>query len=181
VKLAENWRPWAGGTVESHNETIRRRINDRVAPDDELWIIGDACMGVLTESLAFMRTINGRKILVPGNHDRCSEAYDAKPAKREKYIQMYSEVFTIADPLVAGEGVIFCHYPWRGTDDHADREIIERYGPSRDEWPNTILVHGHTHAAEKFGEMSIHVGIDAWPDGPIPMGDILALAAAMRA
>ncbi|MYB08786.1 MAG: hypothetical protein F4Y28_02245 [Acidimicrobiia bacterium] len=48
------------------------RWNDVVADSDEVWILGDLVMGGKTQGLAYhVARLKGRKILVPGNHDRC--------------------------------------------------------------------------------------------------------------
>src|ERR1700722_9886157 len=61
-------RPY--NTVHEMNEDLVARFNSRVHPQDEVWILGDLCMGKLDLSLEFVQRMNGIKYLVPGNHDR---------------------------------------------------------------------------------------------------------------
>lgn len=170
VKLSVSWRPWAGGTVESHNAYIRDHWNSIVRPGDTVRIVGDACMGVLTESLEFVKTLHGTKELIGGNHDRFSASYvhecKQKPEKTEKFRSMYAEVFTLMPEVVEDDQFIWCHFPWFGTGDHNDRDLINRFGPKMFE-TDKVLIHGHTHSPERYSERAIHVGVDAWRDGPV--------------
>lgn len=191
VRLAETWRTWAGGTVAEHNEYLATAWRSKVTDDDEIWIIGDACMGTLTDSLAFIADLPGDKHLVPGNHDRVSVTYlaenRAKASKADQWRAMYEAVFTIEPELVVPDwtelpDVILCHYPWSDYTDPGrvdDRPLIAEYGPSRDAWPDRfIVVHGHTHSQQKVtGDRLLHVGVDAWPDGPVAAERLAAVTA----
>lgn len=46
------------------------RWNEVVGPEDEVWMLGDACMGRLDHTIEHLRRLHGRIVLVPGNHDR---------------------------------------------------------------------------------------------------------------
>jgi len=65
-------------TVEQMNETIIARWNERVAPEDTAWLLGDAAMGTIEETLPLLGRLNGRKFLVAGNHDRAFHGYKIK-------------------------------------------------------------------------------------------------------
>ncbi|CUW93682.1 hypothetical protein [Agrobacterium genomosp. 2] len=57
-------------TVEEMDAAIVRRINDRVAPSDILYIVGDFAISGDAEYVHHLfHEIRGRKILVIGNHD----------------------------------------------------------------------------------------------------------------
>lgn len=171
VNLAEKWRAWAGGTVESHNDMLRKAWNHAVHPGDTVWIIGDACMGKRVESVAFARTLNGEKHLLPGNHDNIHPMIHHKNVEKHlEIIALYETAFIIEPTLVSGalmeldESVIVSHFPWYGTEDHAesDREHLDKWMPVREEWADgTVLVHGHTHQDHIYGDMSVHAGVDS--------------------
>jgi calcineurin-like phosphoesterase family protein len=61
-------RPFAD--VEEMNRTMIERWNVRVKPEDTVYHLGDFAMGPVTEFAQYARALNGRKILVLGNHDR---------------------------------------------------------------------------------------------------------------
>lgn len=188
VTLAAKWRlgPGFDGTVETHNETIKARWNAIVRPDDEVWVIGDAVMGVRQVGLTWWaENLNGKCTLVPGNHDKVARLNGAKAADA---VAMYSEVFTIAPEMIDGSdvgypGFVLCHYPWSDTLDHdaeGTRSVIADYGPKRDEWPEgTVVVHGHTHSSQPVADHAIHVGIDTW-QAPVPIEFVLEYAEAAR-
>lgn len=67
VTLGEG-RPFA--SIEEHDEALIARHNALVSPDDLVWVLGDVAMGDITASLAKCARMNGRKILICGNHDR---------------------------------------------------------------------------------------------------------------
>lgn len=179
VRLATAWRPSFGGTVETHNMSIRDRWNDTVRPTDEIIIVGDAAMGTLSESLPFIKTFHGTKFLVPGNHDRLGACYlthySVKAEKAAQFRAMYEDVFTILpDVFELTNDFIVNHFPWKGTEDHADRELINQFAIDATSTDRT-LIHGHTHSTEKIGKRSIHVGVDAWPEGPVSFDTITTL------
>jgi len=57
-------------TVEAMDAAIVSRINDRVAPTDILYIVGDFALSGDAEYVRHLfHAINGRKVLILGNHD----------------------------------------------------------------------------------------------------------------
>ncbi len=58
-------------TVQRHDEGLIEAINSRVDTKDLLWILGDFCMGGLTEATGYRDLIRCHNVhLVWGNHDR---------------------------------------------------------------------------------------------------------------
>ena len=63
------------GSVEEMNEALIERFNETVGPTDTVYILGDLVLG---KDLRCAERLNGRKILLMGNHDRVQpEAYEA--------------------------------------------------------------------------------------------------------
>ena len=56
--------------VEAMDRTIIERWNDTVAPDDEVWHLGDFAFGSVPQVRRYVERLHGRKALVMGNHDR---------------------------------------------------------------------------------------------------------------
>lgn len=65
-------RPYA--TVDEMNDDLVRRWNDTVSPSSVVLHLGDVALGPIEESIGLTARLNGRKLLVPGNHDRVSPA-----------------------------------------------------------------------------------------------------------
>lgn len=64
-----NWKI-SSESVARHDEALLASINDRVAEDDTLWILGDFCLGTFDEAKRYRDRIRCRQVhLVRGNHD----------------------------------------------------------------------------------------------------------------
>lgn len=183
LTLAEKFRPSFGGTIEAHDKKIIDAWNDAVRPEDEVWMIGDVAMGKRSDSVPIYGTLHGRKHLVPGNHDNCHPMFASKQSYA-KSIALYSEFFTIHDTIVdAREAIgipdaILSHFPWLGSyTDHASegpRGHYDCWHPQFDDYnENIVVIHGHTHSPDVIAYRAVHVGVDAFPNGPISV-DILA-------
>lgn len=167
------------GSMEDHDETIIRNWNATVAPDDVVWVLGDVAMGKIAESLPLVKRLNGTKLLIPGNHDRCWWAH--KPAYVEKWTPIYQEVgfaiFNVRERLRVNEwGILkMSHFPYEG--DHTGEE---RYSHARPTDEGHVLLHGHVHDAWKVkraesGSVQINVGLDVWDYRPVAIEELLAL------
>lgn len=130
-------------------------------------VLGDVAMGNIAESLPKCAQMNGRKVLVCGNHDRPV----MKPAKAARWITRYQteggfkEVWVDPpepDELVPGLIVAVSHYPYYGDSSDADR-FVERRPVDEGLW----LLHGHVHHAWKVRDRMINVGVDVWDYAPV--------------
>lgn len=181
VRCAENWRPFA--TVEEMNAGLIHNWNKRVKEDDTVYFLGDACMGTIAETLPLIATLNGRKILIPGNHDRCSPMYWPKRDKSWDWRGRYNEVFSLIVEYWATESksipfsvgnipVDLSHFPYAGVD-HTEEARYPEYRPVD---RGKILLHGHTHNHSPVtGEKMIDVGQDAWNYTPVSEDEIVNL------
>jgi len=162
------------------NEAIVTRWNETVAPDDTVLILGDLCMGKIDESLPFAGQLQGHKLLVPGNHDRCHPKFTGKNKTVSHWQSRYTEVGGIEAILHTDTSFEFgdtavrvCHFPFEG--DHTGEE--DRYTelrPSRN-WGNEWLVHGHVHDAWRQRGRQINVGLDAWGGRLLQIEEIEAM------
>ena len=174
IELAD--RPFR--SVEEMNEKLIENYNAVVGPRDTCYHLGDACMGKLADSLPLLQRLNGNKILILGNHDRPSVAYQhKKPEAREKWLRSYHEYFlviqeTLTLPLCSGEDVLLCHYPYLDPEftDHAYEGRYEALQPVNEgKW----LIHGHVHGQWKFKGKQINVGVDVWQYAPVALDTVL--------
>ena len=171
------WRGMEPMSVEEHDELVIDRINSVVKPSDTFLILGDLVMGKRLESLKKVSRINGRKILLPGNHDYCWKGH-RRPVAGDgvPWVQHYldSGIEAIIGPgayQVPGLGhVKLDHFPYSG--DHGDED---RYPEWRPEDDGSWLIHGHMHNDWKQNGSQINVGLDAWGGFPVTKDDILAL------
>lgn len=174
-------------SVEEMGEALISRYNSVITDSDVCIHLGDYCMGIKSVNVPnITKRLNGRKILVMGNHDAGFE--DKREGKKEAGIQLYldSGFEAVYEGVVSLEHVLLeanaynlelpyninlCHFPYDNIKDHvANRKF---------EFPNfseTLLCHGHNHSREHITWFNqIHVGIDAdmWDYRPVSLQQIL--------
>ncbi len=92
-------------TVERHDAAILDAINERVAEDDVLWILGDFCLGAIEEAAAYRARIRCPKVnFVRGNHDLPS------------YDSLFGKVIDQGMVKHEGRKIWLNHYPMRSWD-----------------------------------------------------------------
>lgn len=142
-------------TIDDHDEALVARWNARIAPDDEVWHLGDVMGGIgRARCGALFARLNGAKKLVIGNHDsnRVLELGWAAPPVHHARV-------TARRASGVEERLYLSHYPmrsWPGL------------------WRGTRHLHGHTHATLPGTSQSCDVGVDAWDDGPVTLDEIVA-------
>lgn len=172
--------PSWNAALDEHNEYIIEQWNKNVKPHDEVWVVGDAIMGVRAETIKLAQRLYGTLHLISGNHDHTwSGNHHKSPEKAAVLKELYEQAFIIEDELIYGDvmgldsSVIATHFPWAGTADHedSDREHLEKFYPKREDYPvGTVLLHGHTHSSRYYQvPMAVHVGIDANGGEPLPL------------
>ena len=142
-------------TLEDHDETLIARWNSVVAPNDEVWHIGDFAGEASRERCrAMFARLAGVKRLVRGNHDtnRVLELPWADPP-------VESARLTVRDATGTEWRLFLSHYPhrsWPGL------------------WRGVRHLHGHTHARLVDTTRSCDVGVDAWAMAPVSLAALLA-------
>lgn len=101
--------------AEMH-EYIIYKHNSVVKPEDKVYFLGDVCMTRNAEGLEILNRLNGKKVLIRGNHDECK-------------LSQYAEYFEDIRGVSHRYGVVMSHVPI-----HPDS--LERWG---------FNVHGHLH------------------------------------
>lgn len=171
-------RPFS--SLEEMDAELIRRWNDVVEPEDVVLHLGDVALGPILQSLPLTAALNGRRLLVPGNHDRVSTATQTRSAI-ERFTPKYEEVgWTVLAEVIqgsrAGCPLIASHYPYRGDSQEIDRHTSRR--PVDNGLP---LIHGHTHSRSNGPNGNqFHVGVDAFDYAPIPFSRIDAWLGGFR-
>jgi calcineurin-like phosphoesterase family protein len=159
--------------VSHMHEGLIERWNDVVQPDDTVWVLGDVAMGTIEESLRCVSRLNGRKLLVAGNHDRC---WSFHGAKHERWITHYQDAgfAEIHQGQISfdldGRLVDLCHFPYRGDSQYEDRYLDARPVDS-----GAWLLHGHVHETWKQWGRMINVGCDVWDYRPVAASELAEL------
>lgn len=135
-------RPFA--TVAAMDDAMVARWNAAVAPDDDVYHLGDFAVRH-PEPAPLLQALHGRKHLVSGNND------PAIPLPGWTTVAPYMEVD--AD----GQALVLCHYAfrtWRGMAHGA--------------WN----LHGHSHGRLRPQTRQADVGVDAWDFRPITLAEL---------
>jgi len=161
--------------IDEMENALRDNWNDRVAPDDICWVLGDLSIdSQWKRALEFAKTLKGRKRLIMGNHDKCWTG------KRDflKFMPDYLAVFETAVPFarVKFEGVNYrlSHFPyaWDDTDDrHLEYRLPAHPG---------VLLCGHVHEKWKVksneDSVMVNVGVDQWGFTPVDIETVADFA-----
>jgi calcineurin-like phosphoesterase family protein len=143
------------------NEAMVERWNETVGDDDTVYYLGDFTLGAPETWAKYAHRLRGRKLLVPGNHDRLriTNAGEKKAAG-----------FEVLDPNIVvsvdGLNIWLNHFPLRAHD---------RRGYSRPPAPAEydVALCGHVHQHWRVGDGIVNVGVDVWDFRPISLTEIL--------
>ena len=114
-------------SVEDMETEIIWRWNNRVAPQDTVYIIGDFSWKTNKDWIPVLNRLEGRKVLIRGNHD--PKHIDGRLRKMFDDVKDYKE---ISDN---GRKVCMCHFP------------IMFYNHSHS--PNSYMLCGHVHTTKE--------------------------------
>lgn len=149
--------------VEIMNNKIRDNWNSVVAPDDDIWIIGDYAMGMIDKAPAFIRSMHGRKHLIRGNHDEV--LIKRVQEGREGYTDLFNTV----------RNDYRLKYK---TTDTGRKTLINLYHFPVSHWEGmnqgTLMIHGHLHGTPSGNTGRIKdVGIDTNNLFPYKLDDVV--------
>lgn len=152
--------------VDDMNLQIIERWNKTVTDEDWVYVLGDVALGKIKETLPLVGLLNGHKLLVPGNHDRCWLGHKkVGDAQMHQYLDAgFEEIHHTASTFVNGRTVQMCHFPYEGDSGETDRYLDHR--PKRQHGTD-FLLHGHVHDAWKVNGRQINVGMDVWDFTPV--------------
>ena len=144
------------------NDTIIRNWNECVAPEDETYIIGDVAMGLIEKAPPLIRSLNGKKFLIRGNHDKTLVKLIAADTEMEhadlfEWIKDYHEMTF----KFAGEKrmLVMSHFPMAFWHRQAQ---------------GSIMLHGHLHGSYCGVKGRIKdIGIDTNKLRPYRMEDVV--------
>ena len=132
--------------VEQMNEALIQNWNTAVSASDTIYHLGDFALS--GKPSGFLSRLNGRKILIRGNHDN-----RAKPADG------WEEMRDLRRIKVDGNVIVLCHYAMRTWD-------MSQYGS----WQ----LYGHSHGTlpDDPTLLSIDVGVDRHGYRPISFEEV---------
>jgi calcineurin-like phosphoesterase family protein len=117
-------------------ERIVAEFNALVGEDDTVYVIGDVLSTVTNETLEILKRLNGRLVLIKGNHDILDDA------EYEKYFERIVQEGDGIELEVAGIPCYLTHYPTTGR-------------------PDRFNLVGHIHGVWRVQKNMLNVGVDA--------------------
>lgn len=144
AKLIENW-------------------NNKVGPNDTVYHLGDIGCGSKNRTVDFFNQVNGKVILIKGNHDRRRQELKwPELQSRFEDILPYYELVVQDKDIRGGQLIVLFHYQilnWKSY----------RYG--------SYHLYGHTHQKDPRGHAvnSLNVGVDAHDFYPVSYDEIRRL------
>lgn len=155
--------------IEQMTIELVKRYNYLISEDDLVVWVGDCTLGppslVRDRLKNIIPYMNGKKILVRGNHDN-SAAY-------------YTDIGFqfVVDELnvhIADTPCKICHFPYVTTQTNEISNLFTSRRP-KIEHQDQILIHGHTHSTIKSSNRSINVSVEAWDYYPAQISEIKSL------
>lgn len=141
MKFCPETRARFKGDVNLMNELMVKEWNERVQPNDHVYILGDVAFLPAAAAVALVSRCHGAKTLVAGNHDR-------KLLQSEEFRALFESIHDYLDLRYDGHKIVMFHYPiaeW----DQVHKGSLHFHGH----------LHGHKSGLEAF--RSLDVGMDA--------------------
>jgi calcineurin-like phosphoesterase family protein len=164
IKLCN--RPFS--SLDNMHQELIKRFNNLVKPEDTVIHCGDFCFGSGGRAREILSQLNGKHILVIGNHDK-----GAISSMNAGFILVITELSL----RIGNKKVIVKHYPyrplffrrlWNKIRYPYELRYLERRPENKGGW----LIHGHTHRKDKLLEKQINIGVDAWNYRPVSLSEI---------
>lgn len=153
-------------SVQEMNEKIIENINSAVSDKDDLYILGDICLGggeneILAENRKLIERINARIHILYGNHDT------------ERRKQLYKSCKNVVE--VCGYATLFKRGKYRYYLSHYPT-LVSNYDDAKLK-TKTINLCGHTHTSNRFEDIEkgliYHVELDAHDNKPVVLEEII--------
>lgn len=150
-------------TTEEHDAHIVSVWNSRVTKHDTVYVLGDIAVGAHNYALETIKTLNGRKHLISGNHDIVHPMHKRGHSRAEqmKWLDTFETVTPFLRKTSDHRQYLLSHFPYEEWRDGEKREG-SRYNQYRLPNVGIPLLHGHTHGQERAHGNMLHVGWDAW-------------------
>lgn len=139
-------------SVDEMHDKIRENWNNYITSDDKVYILGDLTWGKPDKTVEYLKTLNGQKHLIKGNHDKkLSRAL----IDQFVFVKDYAEVRIKDDTIPEGhKDIMLFHY------------AMKVWNKSHH---GSWHVYGHSHGTlpDDINSLSIDVGVDVHNFTPV--------------
>lgn len=154
--IAHTQRPFPN--VDAMNKALIQKWNNKVTPDDEVYILGDLTMKGPELASQCLYSLKGKKHLIRGNHDNFADSPGLDPF-------LFASIGDYKEITYLNTRFVLFHYPimeWNGS------------------WKGAIHLHGHQHNHKDYnlknlknGIRRYDVGVDANNMEPVSAEEII--------
>ena len=159
------WKARGFNNVEEMNEEIIHRFNNAVNADDDVYILGDVCLGggdeeILAKNKELIERLHGKLHIIRGNHDT------------DRRVEMYESCSNVVSKVLCADMIKYrgyhfyiSHFPTITS--NLEKESLKQC---------TCCLYGHTHQKTNFFydmPMVYHVGVDSHDCYPCNLDDII--------
>ena len=147
--------------VKDMDEAIVKNWNEVVAPDDEVYHLGDVMLCDNVEGERLLRRLNGRIHIIAGNHDS------------ENRVKIYKNCPNVVEVCHArplhynGYHIFLSHFPMLTSNFDCEKPLKAR----------TLSFCGHSHTSDPFQDWFLgpiyHVELDAHNNRPVSIDECL--------
>lgn len=145
--------------VNEMNDEMVKNWNNKVAKNDLVYILGDFSFGTAEETNEIAKRLNGKKILILGNHDHFIKSH-----KFDK--SAFLEICNYKEIEYSGQRLVMCHFPFASN----DTKKFQLYGHIH----SNTKDHIH-HCPFNLPDNSYNVGADVNNYTPISIQEILEI------
>lgn len=158
------YEPRGFNSADEMTKTITFNHNELVAPEDDVYLLGDLMLNDNARGLNYLASLHGKLHIIRGNHDT------------DTRVALYKELPNVVEVLDAtylkykGYHFYLTHFPCITA--NLEKESLKQC---------TINIHGHTHSKDKFYQdipFCFHCGADAHNNKPVLLDDIIQMCEA---
>ena len=92
-------------TIEEHDNALIENWNNEVGIDGEVYILGDISWHNATKTIEIVKSLNGIKHLIVGNHDK-------NLIKNKEFNSLFAEITNYKELYLSNsKGIVLCHFP----------------------------------------------------------------------
>ena len=160
------WKVRGFNSIDEMNETIVKNWNATVDKNDDVYVLGDLCLGggdvsILAANKALIESLNGKLHIIRGNHDT------------DPRVRMYETCANVVDVVkwadmlkYRGYHFYLSHFPT--LTGNLEKESLKQC---------TCNLFGHTHQQTSNFHLDMpfmyHVGVDSHKCLPVNLDDII--------
>lgn len=145
----ETYEKYSISSVHLMNETMIANWNAKVTPEDTTYLLGDFCFTDAERARMIFDRLNGKKILIGGNHDNWKIRTRLPWVSVHDYLELNLE----------GVRVVLSHYAFL---------TWNKIGRG------SIHLHGHSHGSIPSTSQRCDVGVDCFNYSPVSLKEIQA-------